>query len=164
MGGVPKQCSALKSLTMGSREPKWCGNEEETINRKVFTRFSLDSHFFAEICKSRLRAGNINAPAAPRLFAVDDLCTRSPPIIDHQTNANTQSSNTVMSKEFFWTLQMLLWYWFGRKKHGSILRDVRIPQTGCFFGKLPKRWGGSHFRSKKLHCRFFWFQNGIFWS
>ena len=24
--------------------------------------------------------------------------------------------------------------------------------------------GGGHFRSKKLHCRIFWFQSGIFWS
>ena len=80
---------------MGSREPKWRGNEEETINTKVFTRFSLDSGFFAEICKSRLRAVNINAPTAPQVFAVDDHCTRSTTIGDHQANANTQSSNTV---------------------------------------------------------------------
>ena len=41
-GRASLSCSAKKSLTMGSREPKWCGNEEETINTKVFTRFSLD--------------------------------------------------------------------------------------------------------------------------
>ena len=43
-----------------------------------------------------------------------------------------------------------------------MLRGDWIPENGCFFGKLPKG-GGGHFRSKKLHCRFCWFQSGIFW-
>ena len=34
MEDVPQYCSAKKSLTMGSREPKCCGNEEETIKKK----------------------------------------------------------------------------------------------------------------------------------
>ena len=45
-----------------------------------------------------------------------------------------------------------------------LLRDDRRPKNGCLFGKLPKGGGGSHFRSKKLHCRFCWFQSGIFWG
>ena len=31
-----------------------------------------------------------------------------------------------------------------------------------FFWKTSEG-GGGHFRSKKLHCRFCWFQSGIFW-
>ena len=42
-----------------------------------------------------------------------------------------------------------------------LLRDDRLPKYGCFFGKVPKG-GGGHFRSKKLHCRFCWFQSGIY--
>ena len=36
-------------------------------------------------------------------------------------------------------------------------------QKWMFFWKSSEGRGGGHFRSKKLHCRFCWFQSGIFW-
>ena len=92
-------CSAVQCFEEfedGVKGASWCGNEEETINRKVLTRFSLDSHFFCRNMQKQASCGQHQCTGcnAPRLFAVDDLCTRSPPIIDHQTNANIQSSNT----------------------------------------------------------------------
>ena len=48
-------------------------------------------------------------------------------------------------------------------KHMIPFRDDRRFKNWCFFWKSSKG-GGGHFQSKKLHCRFCWFQSGIFWS
>ena len=37
-----------------------------------------------------------------------------------------------------------------------------FPKMDVFLENF-RRGGGGHFRSKKLHCRFCWFQSGIFW-
>ena len=42
---------------------------------------------------------------------------------------------------------------------GSVLLGVTVAANMDVFGKVPK--GGGHFRSKKLHCRFCWFQSDI---
>ena len=44
----------------------------------------------------------------------------------------------------------------------TYIRGDRFPKKICLFFKF--EGGAGNFRSKKLHCRFDWFQSGIFWT
>ena len=88
LGAVAVQC--FEEFEDGVKGASWCGNEEETINRKVLTRFSLDSHFFLQ---KYAKAGFVRATSMHRLQCSLRLTISAPDHLQSLITKPMQTSN-----------------------------------------------------------------------
>ena len=108
LGAVAVQC--FEEFEDGVKGASWCGNEEETINRKVLTRFSLDSHFFLQ---KYAKAGFVRATSMHRLQCSLRLTISAPDHLQSLITKPMQTSNhQTLPEGFFWSVDgadVLVW-------------------------------------------------------